>query len=217
MAFDRWIYLQPGELCDFDRSPAIRRKAKSLTRGARNKQQKFYRIFSFVKELPYGLEDWDLKASDTLKKGWGMCSGKSNLLVALLRSSGIPARYRIYRIKADTALWSRLSSASPKTTRMNELGEERDHVDCEVWLGKWMDCDPGRDSALEKGMLKLGGRIERNKVMDAKGKVHYLKLADYSDWIRQRQHRRTFRSDRMDVFADANKGFETIREIGRSK
>jgi hypothetical protein len=100
---------------------------------------------------------------------------------------------------------------------LTDLGEERDHVDCEVWLGKWMDCDPGRDSALEKGMLKLGGIVERRNVMDAKGKVHYIKLANYDNWVWERQRRRVFCADRVDVFTDANKGFEALREIGRSK
>ncbi|MBN1375989.1 MAG: transglutaminase domain-containing protein, partial [Dehalococcoidia bacterium] len=149
-------------------------------------------------------------------KGWGMCSGKTNLLIALLRSVGIPARYRIYRIKADTVLWSKLEKMSSHTSRMGNLGEERDHVDCEVWLGKWVDYDPGRDPPLEKGLLKLGGKLERPRVTDSQGRVRYMKLANYDDWIRQRQHRRTFRSDRMDIFADANKGFEAVREIGRT-
>lgn len=216
MPFDRQKYLGPSGLCDFDRSVGIRQKAQDLVAGCRNRRQKFESIFRYVKELPYGLEDWDVKASDTLKKGWGMCSGKTNLLVALLRSAGIPARYRIYRIKADTTLWSKLGEGSGKTARMNELGEERDHVDCEVWLGKWVDCDPGRDSALEKGMLKLGGKLKRRKVTDSKGKVHYLRLAEYDDWVRERQKRRTFRSDRVDVFSEVNKGFDAIRELGKS-
>ncbi|MBN1691373.1 MAG: transglutaminase domain-containing protein [Dehalococcoidia bacterium] len=216
MAFDRLRYLQPSGLCDFDRSPAIRRKARSLTSGARNRRQKFERVYSFVKKMPYGLEDWDLKASETIRKGWGMCSGKTNLLIALLRSVGIPARYRVYRIRADTVLWSKLEKMSSRSSRMGELGEERDHVDCEVWLGKWEDCDPGRDPDLEKGLVKLGGKLERPKVTDHNGIVRYLRLANYDDWIRQRQQRRTFRSDRMDIFDDANKGFEFIREIGRS-
>ena len=216
MPFDRQKYLQPSGLCDFDRSPGIQRKAQELAAGCRNRQQKFESIFRFVKELPYGLEDWDLKASETLKKGWGMCSSKTNLLVALLRSVGIPARYRIYRIKADMALWSRLGNMSSNTARMSELGEERDHVDCEVWLGRWEDCDPGRDSAMEKGLLKLGGVLERHKVTDAKCKVHYIRLANYDDWVRERQRRRAFRGDRADVFADANRGFEAIRKLGKS-
>lgn len=216
MAFDRRKYLQPSGLCDFDRSPAIRRKAQSLVKGARSNRRKFELIFSYVKGLPYGLEDWDLKASQTLKKGWGMCSGKTNLLVAMLRSVGVPARYRIYRIKADTTLWARLGAVSPRTHRMNDLGEERDHVDCEVWLGRWIDCDPGRDPDMEKGLVKLGGVLERPKVTDAKGRVRYLRLACYDEWVKKRQGRRTFRSDRHDVFADANRGFEVIREIGRT-
>jgi transglutaminase-like putative cysteine protease len=216
MSFDRRKYLGPSGLCDFDRSPAITRKALELVAGCRNRQQKFESIFRYVKELPYGLEDWDLKASDTLNKGWGMCSGKTNLLVALLRAASIPARYRIYRIKADSALWSRLAEGSGKTGRMNELGEERDHVDCEAWLGKWVDCDPGRDPALEEGMLKLGGRRDRIKVADAKGIVRYVRLAEYDDWVRERQKHRTFRSDRVDVFSEVNKGFDAIRELGKS-
>ena len=216
MPFDRRKYLQPSALCDFDRSSSIRKKAQTLVKGARNRQEKFERIFAYIKELPYGLEDWDLKASDILKKGWGMCSGKTNLLVAMLRSVGIPARYRIYRIRADTALWARLGSVSPRTSRMNDLGEERDHVDCEVWLGKWKDCDAGRDSAMERGLLKLGGTLERRKVVDSKGKVRYLKLAAYDEWVGKRQKRRTFRHDREDVFTEANKGFEAIRELGRA-
>jgi transglutaminase-like putative cysteine protease len=217
MSFDPQRYLQPSKLCDFDGSGAIGRKARALTRGACNRQQKFERIFNYVKELPYGLEDWDLKASETLKKGWGMCSGKTNLLVALLRSTGIPARYRIYRIKADTALWGKLGAMTSRTAQLNQLGEERDHVDCEVWLGRWIDCDPGRDSAMERGMVKLGGKLERRYATDADGRVRYLRLAEYDGWIKRRQGRRTFRSDRDHVFADANKGFELIRELGKSR
>jgi transglutaminase-like putative cysteine protease len=95
MAFDKHRYLQPSGLCDYDRSIEIRLKTQELIAGSRNRGEVFNSIFAFVKEMPYGLEDWDLKASDILRKGWGMCSGKTNLLVAMLRSAGIPARYRI--------------------------------------------------------------------------------------------------------------------------
>jgi len=216
MSFDRKKYLQPSKLCDFDRSPALRKKAQELAAGCSNREEKFREAFIFVKELPYGLEDWDVKASQTLKKGWGMCSGKTNLLVALLRCLGIPARYRIYQFKADMALWQRFGNENGKAARINELGEIRDHVDCEVWLGKWMDCDPSRDTAMEQGMLKLGGSLERRKVTDTQGKVKYLRLSVFDQWVRERQGRRAFRSDRVDVFAQINSGFEKLREFGRS-
>jgi transglutaminase-like putative cysteine protease len=216
MSFNRAAYLQPSELCDFDRSPQIEEKAARLIRGARDRQEKFQRIFAFVKELPYGLEDWDLKASQILKKGWGMCSGKTNLLVAMLRSAGIPARYRIYQIKVDDLLLKQADGSNSHVEKMKELGQLRDHVDCEVWLGKWMDCDPGRDSAMEKGLLKLGGSLERQKVTDCQGKVRYLRLAVFDQWVRERQTRRKFRSDREGAFTVMNQGFEKLRELGRS-
>ncbi|MCX6005452.1 MAG: transglutaminase-like domain-containing protein [Chloroflexi bacterium] len=214
---DRWKYLQASGLCDFDRSLALKKKAAELTAGCRSHEDKFKKIFAFVKELPYGLEDWDLKASQTLKKGWGMCSGKTNLLIALLRCVGIPARYRIYRIKADVSLWQQLGKGSGKTERISELGETRDHVDCEVWLGRWVDCDPGRDTAMEQGILMLGGSLGRHKMAGKKGKVAYLRLAVFDDWAKERQARRIIRANRMDVFEEINRGFEILREIGRTR
>jgi len=215
MAFDRERYLQPSGLCDFDRSSEIRLKTQELIAGSRNRGEVFSSIFAFVKEMPYGLEDWDLKASDVLRKGWGMCSGKTNLLVAMLRSAGVPARYRVYRIKADSKLWNKLGKDSNSAERMNELGEERDHVDCEVWLGKWMDCDPGRDTAMERGIVRLGGTLQRQVVTDRMGRARYLRLASFDQWAKERQGRRAFRSDRIDIFAEVNLGIEKIRELGR--
>ena len=216
MTFNRGIYLQPSELCDFEPGRKIKQKAGELTGDCRNRQARFEKIFAFVKEMPYGFEDWDLKASDVLEKGWGMCSGKTNLLVAMLRSVGIPARYRVYRIRADSALWGRLGSASGQAARLEELGEERDHVDCEVWLGRWMACDPGRDSAMERGIVKLGGTLERHVVTDDKGKEIYLRLAAFDGWARQRQSLRAFRSGRADAFAAINRGLDQLRELGRT-
>lgn len=216
MAFDRERYLQPSELCDFGHNSAIRLKTRELTAGSRNRRDMFKAIFDFVKEMPYGLEDWDLKASDIIKKGWGMCSGKTNLLVAMLRSAGIPARYRVYRIKADSKLWDRLGQGRAGMERMKELGEERDHVDCEVWLGKWIDCDPGRDTAMERGIVRLGGTLERRVVTNSRGRARYLRLASYDQWAKERQARRALRSERGDIFAEANLGIEKIRQLGRA-
>lgn len=216
MAFERSRYLQPSELCDFDKCAGIGQKAGQLIQGCSNRRERFEKIFSFVKEMPYGLEDWDLKASDIMHKGWGMCSGKTNLLVALLRSVGIPARYRVYRIHADTALWGKFGQAGDGVGRLNQLGQERDHVDCEVWLGRWIDCDPGRDSAMEKGIVILGGRLERKVAGDGSGRSPYTRLANFDRWARDRQAARTFRSDRAEVFADVNRGIQKLRELGSS-
>ena len=85
-----------------------------------------------------------------------MCSGKANLLVALLRSIGIPARYRVYRINAEVGLWTKVTDQSELARRLGPAPRQQDHVDCEVWLGKWHTCDPARDTPFERGLKALG-------------------------------------------------------------
>jgi transglutaminase-like putative cysteine protease len=208
-------YLQPSELCDFDHSFEIRAKAKELTKDCRTRKQKFQRLFDYVKVLPYGLEDWDIAASETLAKGWGMCSGKSNLLVALLRSLGIPARYRIYRIRAEVNLWIEVTAERALSQRMGAAPSQQDHVDCEIWLGKWQNCDPARDTPLERGMKAMGLPLEREIIPDASGRIRYTILANLDDWARQRQSRRMIRQDRLETFARVNEQFSRIRDLGK--
>jgi len=207
-------YLQPSELCDFDRSPEIKAKALKLTNGCATPSQKFKQLFNFVKELTYGLEDWDVAASETLAKGWGMCSAKANLLVALLRSLGIPARYRAYRIRAEVNLWVAVTGERDVSGRMGPSPSQQDHVDCEVWLGEWTVCDPARDTPLEHGMMALGIPLKREPVLDASGNAHYTILVNLDNWARQRQSRRVVREDRAEVFAKVNEQLSEIRTLG---
>jgi len=210
-------YLQPSDLCDFDRHPEIRAKALEVTLGCRSKEDMFQRIFAFVKELPYGLEDWTVPASESLVKGWGMCSGKTNLLVAMLRSLGIPARYRVYRIKPNNRLQERASWDDEMKKRWEAAPDTRDHVDCEVWLGTWKAFDPGRDTPLERGMLALGISLERQIVTDTSGRASYIILSSFDSWARERQARRTFREDRGEVFSNLNERFDQMRAAGRGE
>ena len=213
MSTDNEDYLRPSELCDFHRFPEIAAKAKELCQDCDSHEEMFRRIYDFVRELPYGLEDWDVEASRTLAKGWGMCSGKTNLLVALLRSVGIPARYRVYRIRGEAGLWGRVTGEEEVAQRMGEAPVEQDHVDCEVWLGEWRECDPSRDTPMEHGMRALGIPLEREPVRDAAGRVPYLLLTSIDDWARERQARRTFREDREEIFATVNEQLDRIRTL----
>jgi len=210
-------YLQPSQLCDFDRCLEIRAKALELTSDCRRVEEKLQRIFSFVKEMPYGLEDWAFRASETLAKGWGMCSGKTNLLVALLRSVGIPARYRVFRIHGEMKLWKWAIESEDLSQRLGTVPLEQNHVDCEVWLGTWKAFDPSRDTPLERGMLALGIPLEREPLVDENGRVPYLFLASFDDWARERQNRRMFRENRDEIFAMINERFQQIRALGRSR
>lgn len=210
-------YLQTSELCDFDRCPEIGARALELTSGCRRREEKLQRIFSFVKELPYGLENWDVRASETLSKGWGMCSGKTNLLVAMLRSVGIPARYRVFRIKGEIKLWKWAIEGEDLSQRLGTVPLEQNHVDCEVWLGTWKAFDPSRDTLLERGMLALGIPLRREPLADENGRVPYLFLALFDDWAKERQNRRLFREKRVELFAMLNERFQQIRAFGGSR
>lgn len=210
-------FLQPTELCDFDCHPEIKAKALELTSDCQEIRDRVQSIFSFVKELPYGLEDWDVRASETLSKGWGMCSGKTNLLVAMLRSVSIPARYRVFRIKGEIKLWEWAIKGEELSRILSTVPLEQNHVDCEVWLGSWKAFDPSRDTPLERGMVKLGIPLEREPLVDESGRVPYLILASFDDWARERQANRRFRENREEIFAIVNKRFWQIRALSRGE
>ena len=208
-------YLQPSELCNFDRSPEIRAKAMELTEDCSTTRQKFQRLFGFLSKSCLTASRTGVAASETLAKGWGMCSGKSNLLVALLRSLGIPARYRVYRIKAEVNLWIEVSGTGDLSQRLGTAPSGQDHVDCGAWLGKWHTCDPARDTPLERGMKALGMPLKREVIPDASGRIHYTILANFDNWARQRQSRRMIREDRAKTFAGVNEQFSRIRSLGK--
>ena len=73
----------------------IKKKAKQLTSGCTTTLQKATAIFNFVKNhISYRYYENSLYgASKTLSNGRGNCCDMANLIVALCRYSGIPARY----------------------------------------------------------------------------------------------------------------------------
>lgn len=79
-----------SEYCDHDH-PAIRTLARAL-RGP-DAAATATRIWAFVRDLPYRFGPWWMKASETLRAGWGMCTTKSNLEVALFRAAGLEAGF----------------------------------------------------------------------------------------------------------------------------
>ena len=210
-------YLQATRLCDFDRDSSLQEKALELTHTCTDGGQKFDCIYHFVKELPYGLEDWDVRASETLRKGWGMCCGKTNLLVAMSRALLIPARYRVFRIKAEARLLKWVAEQHGELgVRMGDLPPEQDHLECEAYLdGWWQGYDPSRDSAMESGLRKLGIPLEREPVVGADGTVQFALMASIDGWARQRQEDRRFREEREALFALVNKQLDKIRALGR--
>lgn len=86
------------DFCDDDH-PAIRSLAHVLLRE--DEISTAAAIWSFVRAMPYRFGPWWQKASETLRLGWGMCTTKSNLEVALFRAAGLEAGFAESRIDAN--------------------------------------------------------------------------------------------------------------------
>jgi transglutaminase-like putative cysteine protease len=211
-------YLRPTKLCDFDEAHEIQDLASNLTTGLVNEYQKLDALRRFVKEFNYVYEDWYIKASDTLQTRTGMCSGKTNLLVAMLRSLGIPARYRVFKVEAELMLFEWITSQNEQIAQqMGEPYQEQDHVLAEVYINGWKALDASRDTPLEKGLIKLGIPLEL-KPLSLPDTPKPLLLASFDDWAKERQERRRFTgTERTTVFSLANKQLDKIRLIGSRK
>ena len=138
-------YLRPTELCNFDKALEIKAAALGLTASLLNKHQKLDTLYKFVKELDYVYADWYVKASDTLREKAGMCSGKTNLLIAMLRSVGIPARYRIFKVKAELMLFEWITGQDEQIAR--QMGEPYQKQDHDLWYSiTYLVCSGSRST-----------------------------------------------------------------------
>jgi transglutaminase-like putative cysteine protease len=89
-------YLSPGRYIDSDH-PAVREFARRHASGATDRERAvslYYAVRDGVRYNPFldFMDDAVYRASATLERGEGFCVGKSALLAACARASGIPAR-----------------------------------------------------------------------------------------------------------------------------
>ena len=85
--------LENTHFCDLDH-PAIQRRAARLSEKASDPVETVKNTFYFVRDnIVTGYDLYQLKASQVLKNGYGICWGKSLLLTALLRCNNIPAHF----------------------------------------------------------------------------------------------------------------------------
>ncbi len=144
-------YLVATQLCDGDH-PELWRTADEICGSENIPGEKAKRIFYFVRdEIRFGLAFSRTKASQTLKRGYGDCSSKSNLHVALLRVVGIPARLRWVKVKSSALygiIMDQLYKRMPPTAS---------HFWPECFLrDKWVSCEAFLDKTLYEGMLRKG-------------------------------------------------------------
>ncbi|WP_306324048.1 MULTISPECIES: transglutaminase family protein [unclassified Streptomyces] len=129
----------------------MRRLAVELHAG-RDPRETAVAAFHHVRDgIRYRIGDWQQTASQTLELGEGTCTNSANLLVALLRSVGIPAGYGVMRVRGREYFGP---IALPRLARM--VSEVSRHVYACVHLdGRWVRCDPSDDLALSLGSAHL--------------------------------------------------------------
>lgn len=94
-------YCQETAFCDFSNS-AVSSLAKKLANGETDDRKITEAVFKHVRDkIRFGFDVVQKKASETLAKGYGVCCNKSLLLIALLRSNGIPARLAYFPVKRE--------------------------------------------------------------------------------------------------------------------
>jgi len=99
---DEFLHPSPGVDSD---APEIIELANSLTGDAKNGKDAASTLFRHVRDtykyIPYApfdrLEEYEGRA--LIRRGYGFCTHKSSLLVALARAIGIPARFHFADLK----------------------------------------------------------------------------------------------------------------------
>lgn len=78
--------------CDHSH-PAIRALAEKFRREAADTTDLVAKIFIFVRDsIVFGGDQWQVKASETLAKGYGACYNKNLLMISILRAAMIPSK-----------------------------------------------------------------------------------------------------------------------------
>lgn len=139
-------YLRASVLCDSD-NPIVKETAQKIIDATETSKEAAIKIFYYVRDqIPLAFLDPWKTASETLRLGNGSCLTKATLQVALLRSVGIPARFRIMEFKGnDPDEWEGIM---PRFA-VSRMPERWYHYFGEVYVkNKWVMADATFDKAL---------------------------------------------------------------------
>ncbi|MBE0480063.1 MAG: transglutaminase domain-containing protein [Dehalococcoidia bacterium] len=179
-------YLRCTNLIDYDR-PDVGGKANELTRGLETNREKAVALFYFVRDSirfnPYSpghLLELNA-ASAVLGRGHGFCYQKAILLVAMARSSGIPARLGFADIRNHLL-------SKEFTEMMGGSNILVYHGFAEFLLnGRWVAATPAYDLKLcrDNGYVP----VEFDGVNDARLHKHAADGRLHIEYIRDHGHR----------------------------
>lgn len=132
--------IQETTFCDFNH-PAVSILAKKLANGEIDARKITEEVFKHVRDnIRFGFDLVQVKASETLAKGYGACWNKALLMVALLRSNKIPARLAFNPVKRE---FMRPTMGEACQT----LPETINHCFAQVQLdGEWITVDATLDT-----------------------------------------------------------------------
>ncbi len=161
---DFQAYLKPTEFLDFDKK-RVKEKALDITKNKQTNKEKAIALFYWVRDqIKYNMYTYvpqyrsNLKASTTLRRGYGFCMSKAVLLSTLARAVGIPAKIHMVDIKNHKA---------PDWVE-DFMGSKNFHCHgySEMYLdGKWVKATPVFDKrTCQKGGYPL---VEFDGVHDA--------------------------------------------------
>ena len=168
-------FLLPTEFCDSDNFQ-IDTWAQMIIRGRgrKNPIEQAKLIKEWVQcHIKYRADFRNIKASETLSKGFGQCSNRANLQIAFLRILKVPAGYAIVGIKKEL-----FKSTSPPEF-YERISQPTTHVYCVVYdtkFERWRHFDLLPHLTLYRALQKIGKAELRshNSEGESKYKSEYL-------------------------------------------
>jgi hypothetical protein len=161
-------YLGSTRLCDIHH-PLIRETATKIREKAKTVKETAIKMFYFTRDaIPLAFVDPMTTASETLRIKKGSCLTKATLQVALLRSGGIPARFRVMEFRGnDPREWEGILPSFA----IRRLPERWLHYFVEVCIdGRWIKADATFDEALIPDIMDWDGEsdvyaLEENTIL----------------------------------------------------
>lgn len=157
-------FLRASELCNCNH-PLVKATAEKITVNEKIPKDVAIKIFHFVRDeiLLSFIDPWKT-ASETLRIGKGSCPTKATLQVALLRSVGIPARFRIMEFKGDDP--EEWEGVLPRFA-VSRMPERFLHYFAEVYIeGRWIMADATFDKALLSDIEDWNGENDVYSIED---------------------------------------------------